>query len=74
MSLTNFTFVLSLPRLFGRDALMGRAGAKRVHFAPARNSAGNQVLVVAIGALIAPEGRGMYFSAVVLPWYRLVAT
>jgi hypothetical protein len=34
----------------------------------------NQVLVVAIGALIAPEGRGMYFSAVVLPWYRLVAT
>jgi hypothetical protein len=27
----------------------------------------NQVLVVAGGALIAPEGRGMYFSPVVLP-------
>ena len=32
-----------------------------------------QVLVVAGGALIAPEGRGMYFSPVVLPWYRLSA-
>jgi hypothetical protein len=33
----------------------------------------DQVLVEAIGALIAPAGRWMYFSAVVLPWYRLSA-
>jgi hypothetical protein len=33
----------------------------------------DQVLVVACGLLIAPEASGMYFSAVVLPWYRLSA-
>jgi hypothetical protein len=30
-----------------------------------------QVLVVAIGFWIAPDGRGMYFCAVDEPWYRL---
>jgi hypothetical protein len=30
-----------------------------------------QVLVVAIGFWIAPDGRGMYFCAVVEPWKRL---
>jgi hypothetical protein len=32
------------------------------------------VLVLAIGALIAPAGRWMYFCAVLLPWYRLELT
>src|SRR5579875_367731 len=43
-------------------------------FAPAANAAVDQVLVVAIGFLIAPVGRLMYFCAVVLPWNRLDAT
>jgi hypothetical protein len=30
------------------------------------------VLVVAVGLLIAPDGRGMYFCAVVDPWYLLL--
>ena len=41
--------------------------------APAATGAvGDQVLVLACGALIAPD-RVMYFSAELVPWYRLSA-
>jgi hypothetical protein len=54
---------------------MGMAGANPVDSPrPGMLREFDQVLVEAMGALIAPAGRAMYFSAVVLPWYRLVAT
>jgi hypothetical protein len=71
MSLTKIHLRSQSPRLLGRHASWSTAGAEECGSAPAANSAVDQVLVVAAGERIAPEGRGMYFSAVELPWYRL---
>src|SRR3984885_4697180 len=57
----------------GRPACRPGTGARRrlVYLYPGLSLGLSQVLVVAGGLLIAPEGRGTYFCAVVEPWYRL---
>jgi hypothetical protein len=69
--------LFSVCRIFSPTGFHGARPGRKEWVRPGRewfgDSAG-QVLVVAIGLLIAPEGRWMYFCAVVLPWYRLCAT
>src|ERR1700683_610467 len=57
----------------GRPACRPGTVARRrlVHLYPGLSPGLSQVLVVAGGLLIAPEGRGTYFCAVVEPWYLL---